>query len=139
MARAKKTTTAKVMEQVKEVKDAAVQAGKEMKEAAVTAAKEVKADETVEKAAAKVDAAVEKVEKAVKKAATKKSVKETVFVQYLGSEFDVEDLKKMVKEACVNEHKMKVSEIASMTLYVKPEEMAVYYVVNEGVTGKVQL
>ena len=33
----------------------------------------------------------------------------------------------------------KESELKSLTLYVKPEESAAYYVINDDVTGKVEL
>ncbi|MDO4522639.1 MAG: DUF6465 family protein [Eubacteriales bacterium] len=77
--------------------------------------------------------------KAPRKTAAKKAVKETVYVQYCGKEFDTAEMKKLVKEACTKEHKMKVGDIQSMTLYVKTEEDAVYYVVNDTVSGRIQL
>lgn len=79
-------------------------------------------------------------ERAVKKQAAKKvPVKETIYLQYLGREIDAEDIKKKVKEKWTKELKNKVSDIKSITLYLKPEENAAYYVINGEITGNVIL
>lgn len=81
-------------------------------------------------------------EKATKKAATKKStvkkevkeVKETVFVQYAGQEYDINEIRAAVKKAWTEETGKKESDITEIQIYVKPEEAAAYYVVNGEVT-----
>lgn len=118
--------------------------------AAVETAKEVvgkvaeKAAETTEKLAAKTEKVAEKAEKAVKTAAAKApakkaAVKEAVYLQYLGKEINKDDLMKRVKEIWTKELKNKVSDMKSVTLYLKPEENAAYYVINEETTGKIEL
>ncbi len=107
-----------------------------------TAAAAVKAP-AKEKAAEKTVKA-EKTEKEVKttaaKAPAKKTtVKETVYLQYLGKEIDKDDLMKQVKEIWTKEQKRKVSDLKSVSLYLKPEENAAYYVINDEVSGKIEL
>lgn len=111
-------------------------------------AKEEKAVEktgkTVEKAV-KTEEKVEAPKEAAEKAAAKKApvkkpvVKETVYLQYLGKEIDKEDLVKEVKNIWTKELKNKAADLKSITLYLKPEENAAYYVINEETTGKIEL
>ncbi len=112
----------------------------------------VKVEETVkveEKAPAKAAKApkakaekAEKVEKAVAekkpaaKRTTKKAVKTTFVVQAAGKEVTMEDAIDRVKaawEATGN----KAADMKEMAVYVKPEEKAIYYVINGDVTGRV--
>lgn len=77
---------------------------------------------------------------AAKKAPAKKAaVKETVYLQYLGKEIDKDELVKQVKDIWTNELKNKAADLKDVTLYLKPEENAAYYVVNGDVTGKIEL
>ena len=109
--------------------------------------KMAKSAETVIAEAEKVEKkAVETVKSAVKNApkkaaaATKKTaVKETVYLQYLGKEINKEDIVAQVKEVWTKQMKRKVSDIKSITLYLKPEENAAYFVINDDATGKVEL
>ncbi len=109
---------------VEEAKVAAEKVAKEAKVAAEKVAKEAKetAKETVQKA---------------KKAATKKEIKTTLFVQYFGKEVAEKDMIASVKKAWTNAGN-KVGDIKTITLYVNPEESAVYYVINGTETGKVE-
>lgn len=102
------------------------------------AAKETAAKEkTVKTTPAKKTAAIET---AVKKAPAKKAaVKETIMVQYMGKEVSTDDLMKKVKEYWTKELKNKVGDLKSVTLYVKPEEGKTYFVINEDVTGSVEI
>lgn len=100
-----------------------------------TAEKEVKAAKTAEKEVKEVKPA----KPAVKAPAKKAAVKETIYLQYLGKEIDKEDLMKQVKEIWTKEQKRKVSDMKSVSLYLKPEENAAYYVINEEVSGKIDL
>ncbi len=116
----------------------------------VTTAKkavEVKAEKPVEKKEEE-KAAVKKTEvkpEAEKKAPAKKApakkaaVKEEVVLQFDGKEIKTADLMKQVKTIWTKELKKKVGDMKSVSLYVKPEECAVYYVVNGDVTGKIEL
>lgn len=100
-----------------------------------TAEKEVKAAKTAEKEVKEVKPA----KPAAKAPAKKAAVKETIYLQYLGKEIDKEDLMKQVKEIWTKEQKRKVSDMKSVSLYLKPEENAAYYVINEEVSGKIDL
>lgn len=100
-----------------------------------TAEKEVKAAKTAEKEVKEVKPA----KPAAKAPAKKAAVKETIYLQYLGKEIDKEVLMKQVKEIWTKEQKRKVSDMKSVSLYLKPEENAAYYVINEEVSGKIDL
>lgn len=107
----------------------------------------VKVEETVKvekKPAGKkaTKAKAEKVEKEVAekkpaaKRTTKKAVKTTFVVQAANKEVSMEEAITRVKEAWVatGNNEADIKEIA---VYVKPEENAIYYVVNGDVTGRV--
>ncbi len=82
-------------------------------------------------------------EKPVKKTAAKKpaekktsTVKETVKVQFGGSEYDFSDIKKAVEA----DYKGKFSgKVKTLEIYIKPEDQAVYYVINSDFSDKVAL
>ena len=102
----------------------------------------VKVEETVKvekKPAVKKAEPVEK-EVAEKKPAakrtTKKAVKTTFVVQAAGKEVSMEDAVARVKEAWVATGN-KEADMKEIAVYVKPEEKAIYYVVNGEVTGRV--
>ena len=103
------------------------------------AAKETAVKETVVKAsAAKAPAAKETTEKkqAVKKQTAKKEIKVKAFVEYYGKQVEEKDMIANVKKAWTKSGK-KVGDIKTMELYIKPEEAAVYYVINGTETGAV--
>ena len=139
----RKTSTTKAAAKTKAAKtaEAAVKTVEKVAEAAT---------ETVKAAAAPVEKVKEEVVKAVetaveqapakKKTTTaKKAVAETVYLQYLGKEINKEDLMKQVKEIWTKELKNKVGDMKSVTLYLKPEENKAYYVINEEVTGSIDM
>lgn len=96
--------------------------------------------EVVEAVAEKVEETVEEtkeVVKAAKKAtATKKEMKTSLFVEYYGKQVSDKDIVASVKKAWTKSGH-KIGEIKTMDLYVKPEEDAVYYVINKTAAGKV--
>lgn len=100
--------------------------------AAVAAAPE-KAPAEVKKPAAKKTTAKAK-KPAAKKAAAGPT--ETIILQYFGGEWDVAALKERVLAAYA-EQGHRPSRISSLTIYVKPEEHMVYYVINGKVSGSV--
>ena len=102
--------------QIKETKAAEVKAAAETKEEVKTA---VKAAE---------DKVSEKVEE----------VKETAKKEAQPKEVNTKDMIASVKKDWTKQ-KHKISEIKSIELYVKPEDYAVYYVINGEHTGKVWL
>lgn len=64
------------------------------------------------------------------------ATKKTLFVQYNGKQVEEKDIVASVKKAWTDAGN-KVGEIKTMEVYVKPEEDAVYYVINETESGKV--
>lgn len=105
----------------------------------------VKAEETVkvEKKAATAEKA-EKVEvkeeaakkPTAKKAAARKAIKTALIVQAAGKEVSMDEAIARVKDAWkATGHK--VGDLKEITVYVKPEENSIYYVVNGDVTGRV--
>ena len=131
---------AKTVEKVAEKteKAAAKAAARTGKTVAKVAAKTEKA---AAKTAEKVVETKEKAAKTVAKRTTtrKTAVKETVYLQYLGKEINKEDLVNQVKELWTKELGREASDLKSLTLYLKPEENAAYYVINDDVTGKLAL
>lgn len=114
-ANVKKTTPKKTKSTAKETKTA-----KTTKAADKTTAKKTsKAKSTTKKETTKTTA---------KKATTKASIK--TYIQYLGREIDQEELVARVKENWIAQGNSE-KDIKDLKLYVKPEEGAVYYVVND--------
>ena len=91
------------------------------------AKKATKAEKEVKEVAEKKPAA---------KRATKKAVKTTFVVQAAGKEVSMEEAVAKVKEAFVAARN-KETDVKEIAVYVKPEESAIYYVVNGDVTGRV--
>ena len=76
--------------------------------------------------------------KTAEKAKTVKSAvkKETVKIQFGGEEFDLTDIKSAVEA----DYKSKFSgRVKTVEIYFKPEEKAVYYVVNSDFSEKIVL
>ena len=74
---------------------------------------------------------------AAKKATAKKAEpKVTVKVQFAGNEYDIDQITKDVTKAYKGSVK---GAIKSVEIYIKPEDGAVYYVVDSENTGKVDL
>ena len=67
-------------------------------------------------------------------AAVKKAeAKETVYIQFAGAEYNLDEIRANVKKAWMDETGKKESDIKDIQIYVKPEEHAAYYVVNQEV------
>ncbi len=114
-------------------KTAAKKAGR--KPAAKTAAKKA-GRKPAAKTAAKASAAKKTAAKApAAKKAAKGEAAPIVYVQYQGAEEKVEDLVAAAKAAFSAEHVR--TKVADLKLYIKPEERAAYYVVNEKFAGRV--
>ncbi|MFR8288342.1 MAG: DUF6465 family protein, partial [Coprococcus comes] len=125
---------ATVEKKAQEVKKAAGEVKKTVEETAEKAAKEVK--KTAEKVTKEVKKAAPKT--TAKKSAAKKEIKTEVVLQYGEKEVNTKDMIASVKKDWTKQ-KHKISEIKSIELYVKPEDYAVYYVINGEHTGKVWL
>ncbi len=134
----KKTVTkaAKPAVETKEVKAEETKTVKaEEAKAAKTTAKaaEEKTTETAKKAPAKKTTARKT---PAKRTTTKKAavVTEEVYLQYAGKEFSSADLTAKVKEIW-KEMGKKAADLKDIKVYVKPEENAAYYVINNEETG----
>ncbi len=107
-----------------------------------TAKKETTAKRTTKKEAApkKETAKKEtaKKETTTKRTASKKEIKISAIVEHYGKQIAEQDIIANVKRAWTNSGRDE-KEIKSIELYIKPEENAVYYVINETETGAVAL
>ena len=65
-------------------------------------------------------------------------MKMRTFVEYSGKQVEEKAVVASVKQVWV-EAGNKVKDIKTMDLYIKPEESAVYYVINETFTGSVEM
>lgn len=92
------------------------------------------AKKTTEKKASTKAATAKKETATTKKAAAKK-VNCELQVQFAGKSYSQEELVKMAKDVWRYDLKQKVGDLKDIELYVKPEENAVYYVMNKEFTG----
>lgn len=67
----------------------------------------------------------------------KKDIKVKAIVEYYGKQVEEKDMIASVKKAWTKASGKKIGDIKTMDLYIKPEEGAVYYVVNGTDTGAV--
>ena len=65
-------------------------------------------------------------------------MKTSMYVEYQGLQVEEKEIIAKVKELWVNEGN-KIKDIKELKLYIKPEEAAVYYVINEETSGKIEL
>ena len=122
----------------KTTKKAADTAAKTTKKAADTAAKATK--KAADSAAKTAKKAADTAAKTVKKAAAKKTaVKQTISLQYLGKDIKTEDLMESVRNIWTGELGKDAADLKTINLYLKPEDNACYYVLNESFTGKIDL
>lgn len=135
MPRKKKTETAPVAEVKAEV----------VTEAVKETAQEAPAEKPAKKPAAKKAPAKKTATKTSAKAAEKKTTAkttratapvETVKVQFGGDEYDFAEIKKAVEADYKSKFKGKVKTIE---FYIKPEDNAVYYVINGDFSDKIEL
>lgn len=125
-AAAAKTEKAAAAAKAKAEKAAAIAAAKAEKAAAAAKAK-------AEKAAAAAKAKAEKAPARKRTVGVRKAAAPQVklYVQYQGKELSQEEAVEAVKAAWTGEA------IKTLELYVKPEDGAIYYVINGSATGKV--
>ena len=121
-------------ENVEELVEAAKKVGKSAKKVGVEKGKEVveKSKKVAKKAAAK----VEEVTKEVIDMFDKTNV--NTVIQANGMEINHDDIVKRVKD---NYRELSESDdrVEELNLYIKPDENAVYYVVNQKYTGKINI
>lgn len=127
----KKTTSTKNVNDAKVMNEKAVETKADVKEVKAVAPVKPETKKTTAKTTTK--KAPAKTTKAVKEAVKK----EEIFLQFGGLEFSDNDLVEKVKADYIASTGKKI--FKNVKLYVKPEEMMVYYVVNEKYLGKVSL
>jgi hypothetical protein len=123
---------------------------KKMKDVVEIKADTAAVEKAVKETAKKAEKAAEKVEKKVEKkaetavaAAAKKTTKAVakeakaeVVLQYAGNEIKMAEVLAAAKKDFAANNK---AALKTITLYVKPEDGAAYYVANGDITGKVNL
>lgn len=65
-------------------------------------------------------------------------MKTSLFVEFSGNQVEDKTLITTAKNAWVEEGN-KVKDIKTLNIYIKPEENAAYYVINETCSGKIDL
>ena len=65
-------------------------------------------------------------------------MKTSVFMEYGGFQVEEKEVIAKVKEAWVSEGN-KIKDIKELKLYLKPDEFAAYYVINDDISGKINL
>lgn len=65
-------------------------------------------------------------------------MKTAFYVEYAGKQVEEKEIIAKVKEIWA-EQGNKIKDLKTLNLYVKPEENAAYYVINEDVDGKIEL
>lgn len=119
---AKKTTTAKKAPAKKAETKTAEK--KTTAAAKTTAAKKTAVKKTTtKKAAAKTTTA---------KKATPAKTSESLVIQFRGREVSIDQIRDRFKDAWTKDLGRKASDVKDVTFYIKPEDSAVYYVVNNG-------
>lgn len=107
-----------------------------------TETKPAEKKETAAKTAVAKEKKTTKSTAAKKKPAEKKTVKkinQKFFVQYGEIEIEQQTIVNKAKEDWLNDKAHKVSDIASLDIYVKPEEKMVYYVINGQDSGNFEI
>ena len=139
--KAAEKTTAAEKEAVKEVAKEVVKETAAAEEAPAKAeekpaAKAAKTTRTTAKKTTTKKAAAEK--KSPAKAA-KKEAEQEMILQFGGREIKEKDLYERIQQIWIEGYGKKAEELKSLKVYVKPEEFTAYYVINDDVTGSIDL
>ena len=96
---------------------------------------------TTKKAAApkKPAAAKKPAEKKAPAKAAKKEAEQEMILQFGGREIKEKDLYERIQQIWIEGYGKKAEELKSLKVYVKPEEFTAYYVINDDVTGSIDL
>ena len=131
--KAAEKTTAAEKEAVKEV------AKEVVKETAAAEEAPAKAEEKPAAKAAKPAAAKKPAEKKAPAKAAKKEAEQEMILQFGGREIKEKDLYERIQQIWIEGYGKKAEELKSLKVYVKPEEFTAYYVINDDVTGSIDL
>lgn len=145
--KAAEKTTAAEKEVVKEVAKEVVKETAAAEEAPAKAeekpaAKAAKTTRTTAKKAAapkKPAAAKKPAEKKAPAKAAKKEAEQEMILQFGGREIKEKDLYERIQQIWIEGYGKKAEELKSLKVYVKPEEFTAYYVINDDVTGSIDL
>ena len=145
--KAAEKTTAAEKEAVKEVAKEVVKETAAAEEAPTKAeekpaAKAAKTTRTTAKKAAapkKPAAAKKPAEKKAPAKAAKKEAEQEMILQFGGREIKEKDLYERIQQIWIEGYGKKAEELKSLKVYVKPEEFTAYYVINDDVTGSIDL
>ena len=118
-----------------------------VKEVAKPVAKAAKTTRTIAKKTTTKKAAVPKKPAAAKKPAEKKApakaakkeAEQEMILQFGGREIKEKDLYERIQQIWIEGYGKKAEELKSLKVYVKPEEFTAYYVINDDVTGSIDL
>lgn len=141
--KAAEKTTAAEKEAVKEVAKEVVKETAAAEEAPAKAeekpaAKAAKTTRTTAKKTTTKKAAAPKKPAAAKKPAEKEAEQEMI-LQFGGREIKEKDLYERIQQIWIEGYGKKAEELKSLKVYVKPEEFTAYYVINDDVTGSIDL
>lgn len=133
------TTSKSVVSDTKEVKAVAAAPAKEETKAVEKTEAPAKKTTTAKKAPAKKAPAKKTTTRTTtKKAVAKKEeIKLEVYVEYIGKQVSEKDMVENAKKSWAYDYKKDESEIKSLSLYIKPEDNSVYYVVNGTDDGRI--
>lgn len=131
---ATKTTTKQAAAETKTVEVKAAEPVKEEVKAPAKTQKKAPARSTKTAAKAPAKSAAKTT---AKKAAPKKT--QEVFIQYWGKEVRAKDIVERIKDIWTKELGNKAGDLADLKVYVKPEENMAHYVINDDVTGSIEL
>ena len=149
--KAAEKTTAAEKEAVKEVAKEVVKETAAAEEAPAKAeekpaAKAAKTTRTTAKKTTTKKAAAPKKPAAAKKPAAKKApakaakkAEQEMILQFGGREIKEKDLYERIQQIWIEGYGKKAEELKSLKVYVKPEEFTAYYVINDDVTGSIDL
>ena len=149
--KAAEKTTAAEKEAVKEVakevvketavaEEAPAKAEEKPAKAAKTTRTTAKKTTTKKAAAPKKPAAAKKpAEKKAPAKAAKKEAEQEMILQFGGREIKEKDLYERIQQIWIEGYGKKAEELKSLKVYVKPEEFTAYYVINDDVTGSIDL
>ena len=137
--KAAEKTTAAEKEAVKEVAKEVVKETAAAEEAPAKAeekpaAKAAKTTRTTAKKTTTKKAAAPK-----KTEAAKKEAEQEMILQFGGREIKEKDLYERIQQIWIEGYGKKAEELKSLKVYVKPEEFTAYYVINDDVTGSIDL
>lgn len=76
---------------------------------------------------------------AEKTTAAEKEAEQEMILQFGGREIKEKDLYERIQQIWIEGYGKKAEELKSLKVYVKPEEFTAYYVINDDVTGSIDL